>query len=416
MTALAPLRPTGAPRRRIWVAVAAATTATFLTTAGCSFGQPPPDETGQAPSLPPVSTSPTANDPTASVVTQVLASGLSVPWGIAFLPDGSALITERDSRRILKAVPKPAAASDAPSTPTPGPSGSPVPGQSDALTITPVQTVEDAIAGGEGGLLGIAVSPAYATDQTVYIYYTTSTDNRIAKLTLGNPPQPIVTGIPRSSVHNGGGLRFGPDGMLYAGTGDGDDYPLAQDTTSLAGKILRMTPEGKPAQGNPFGNLVYSYGHRDVQGFDWNADKKMYAVETGQNISDEVNLIEAGKNYGWPLAEGTSSDPKFASPFVTWPVADSSCSGVSILSGVLVAGCLRGERLWMVQLTSTGSALGAAKSVLTKAHGRLRAVAVAPDGSLWVSTSNKDGRGTPKPEDDKILRLILGSVGDAGKT
>lgn len=380
---------------------------------GCSFGQPPPDETGQPPNLPRPSMSQTLSDPTASVVTTRLASGLAVPWGIAFLPDGSALVTERDSRRILQATPNPG-----PSAPPSPATGSPPTGGStdDLLTVTPVQTIDEAVSGGEAGLLGIAISPSYATDQTVFVYYSTARDNRIAKLVLGAPPQPIVTGIPTSTTHNGGGLHFGPDGLLYASTGDSGDRRLAQDTGSLAGKILRMTAEGKPAPGNPFGNLVYSYGHRNVEGFAWSDDGKLYAAEFGENAVDEVNLIRPGENYGWPIVEGEGTDPKLTDPILTWPVAEASCSGAATLANVLVLGCLRGQRLWLAQLTDTGSVLGAPQPLLAGTHGRLRSVVAAPDGSLWITTSNKDGRGTPAPKDDQILRIVLGSVGDRGKT
>lgn len=283
--------------RRLRVAVAVATAA-VVGLAGCAFGDPPPDETGTPPKLPSPSTAPSTPDEDAevSIASTVIAKNLDVPWAVAFLPDGGALVTERDTRRILKVGPEQNA---------------------DGLVVTPVQTIEEAYSAGEGGLMGIALSPTYEVDQTVFIYYTTQADNRIARLVLGQKPTPIVTGIPVSGIHNGGRIQFGPDGYLYAGTGDADQKGRSQNRDSLGGKILRMTPDGKPAPGNPFGTLVWSYGHRNVQGFAWAADGTMYASEFGQNRYDELNRVEPGRNYGWPEVEGDSDDSRFVRPLAT---------------------------------------------------------------------------------------------------
>ncbi len=361
---------------------------------GCAFGPPDPDQAAAPPNLPRPSTSATGGGGGEVVATEV-ARNLDVPWGVAFLPDRSALVTERSTARILQVGPE-----------TDG----------KGLKVTEVQKLKDVVPEGEGGLLGIAVSPNYAQDKTVFVYFSTAADNRIAKLQLKGELTPIVTGIPRSPVHNGGRLAFGPDGFLYATTGDGSQGEQAQDPKSLGGKILRMTPEGKPAPGNPTADsLVWSSGHRDVQGLAWDAAKRMYATEFGQDTLDEVNVIEPGKNYGWPTVEGGGTDPRFTNPLITWPVADGSCSGLAVLENLLVAGCLRGQKLFVMETTANGTLLGQPQALLEKEYGRLRTVVAAPDGSLWITTSNKDGQNEPAPGDDRIIKLVFAN-GAAGVT
>lgn len=368
-----------------------ATVAVLVSASACSFGPPPPDDSGEPPNLPSPSASTQAPD--ASVVAEVIAKDLEVPWGIAFLPDESALVTERDSGKILSI------------TPPQKEGGKP--------KVDEVQVVDGIEHGGEGGLLGIAVSPDYKEDGTVFIYYTTAEDNRIASLKPGGKPEPIVTGIPKGDNHNGGQLAFGPDGNLYATTGDAGEADRAQDKKDLGGKILRMTPKGKAPDDNPFGDsLVYSYGHRNSEGLAWDSQGQLFATEFGDKTADEINKIKAGKNYGWPKVEGKSDDDKYENPVVTWKPEEASCSGASFADSVLLTACLRGERLWTVEFTEKGTVVGEPTESLAGELGRLRAVTEAPDGTLWISTSNKDSQGEPRDGDDQIVRIIAGGSGE----
>ena len=305
-----------------------------------------------------------------------VVTDLEAPWDLAFLPDGSALVTERDSARVLLV--------------------------SDGAARE-VARIPEARPYGEAGLLGIAVSATYATDRWVYVYFTGSDDNRVARLRLDDPARvtPIFVGIPKAENHNGGRIAFGPDGMLYVATGDAQDRSASQDLSNLAGKILRLTPDGAPAPGNPFGaSPVYSYGHRNVQGIAWDSSGTMYASEFGQRTYDELNLVTPGGNYGWPEAEGDSGG-RFIDPIATWAPREASPSGIAIdASNRVWIACLRGKRLY--QMDTDGSET---RVVLQGEHGRLRHVANAPDGSMWVLTSNRDGRGEPVTGDDRILRV-----------
>ncbi len=309
-----------------------------------------------------------------------VATGLAVPWGLAFLPDGTALVGERGTARLLQVR-----AGQAPQV---------------------VGTVPGVAAAGEAGLLGLAVSPTYAEDRYVYAYLTTASDNRIVRFRLDalRDQQVVLSGITRANIHNGGRIAFGPDGLLYAGVGDAADTSTSQNRQSLNGKILRMTPTGGVPADNPFGNHVYSYGHRNVQGLAWDAEGRLYATEFGQSTFDEVNRIVAGGNYGWPVVEGTGTDPAFRNPLVVWRPSEASPSGAAYANGHLFAAALRGRRLWAVPLTPGGGA-GTPVAELRGTYGRLRTVALGPDGWLWVTTSNRDGSGSPGASDDRILRF-----------
>jgi glucose/arabinose dehydrogenase len=372
--------------------------AVLAVSTACSFGPPEPEVAGEPPNFPAPSTSAGTGEPDGEqeVAITVLAKGLDVPWGMAFLPDGGALVTERDTARILKVGPE---------------------ADVDGLKVTEVQRLTEAVSGGDGGLLGIAVSPTYDTDKTVYLYYSTDTDNRVAKLTLGGKPTPILTGIPRSDEDNGGHLAFGPDGYLYVGTGDGTPTGTqAAGAKSLGGKILRIAVTGKPAPGNPVKTSpVWSSGHRNVQGFAWDSAKRMYASESDQEKFGELNVIQKGRNYGWPTVDGAGGDAKFADPLTTWPVDESSCSGVAVLERTVAQACLAGQRLWLVSTTGNGTVLGRPAAILAGEYGRLRSLVAAPDGSLWVGTSNQEAGGEPDPDDDRIIRLVF-SDGGAGRS
>ncbi|MEP6953972.1 MAG: PQQ-dependent sugar dehydrogenase, partial [Solirubrobacteraceae bacterium] len=209
-----------------------------------------------------------------------------------------------------------------------------------------------------------------------------------------------------ASIHNGGRLAFGPDGMLYAGVGDAGTTSNAQDRGSRNGKILRIAPDGSVPAGNPIGGSpVWSLGHRNVQGLAFDRAGRLWASEFGQNSFDEVNLIRKGRNYGWPLVEGKGSTQggRFTNPLVTWRTSESSPSGAAIAGSSLYVGALAGERLWRVPLR--GSSVGRPRALLNGRYGRLRTVVRAPDGALWISTSNRDGRGAPRSGDDRIIRL-----------
>jgi glucose/arabinose dehydrogenase len=386
-------------RNRRFRAGAVVLGAVLALTTACAFGPPGADEQGEPPNLPPPSApslGPDSSDGDQEVVVTVLAKKLEIPTGIAFLPDGSALVTERDSTRVLQVGPD----SDA-----------------DGLTVAEVRRLNEAQPAGDGGLLGIAVSPKYTTDKTIFVYYSTAKDNRVAKMTLKGKVQPILTGIPHAQSANGGALAFGPDGFLYVGTGDGTPTGTeAPNAKNLGGKILRVTTAGKPAPGNPVkASPVWASGFHDVLGLAWDKSKKMYASDSGQPRNGELNVIEKGRNYGWPKADGAGTDTKLTNPLISWPAADSSCAGVATLEQNVATACLTGKRIWLAGVTANGTVLGNPQPLLVAQYGRLRALVAAPDGSLWASTSNQEDGGTPGPDDDRLIRLVF-SDGGAGRS
>jgi len=344
---------------------------------------PAPAPATAAPNVP---EGPVAGKAPVPVVAGELTRDLRSPWGVAVLPDGDGLVSSRDNGEILRfgrSTPK-------------------------ALVIG---KVPDVVHRSESGLLGIALSPDFASDHFLYAYYTTSSDNRIVRMTYvpGQPlgaPEVVLSGIPSGATHNGGRIAFGPDGMLYAGTGEAGDKELAQDRDSLGGKILRMTPDGKPAPGNPFpDSVVWSMGHRNVQGLAWDSKGRLWAGEFGQNTWDELNLIRSGANYGWPEVEGSGDDPKYVNPIAQWGTDDASPSGIAILNDVVYLAGLKGERLWQAPIQ--GSTVGEPKAYFQGKYGRLRTVVVAGPGELWLVTNATDGRGSPRKGDDRVLRVMM---------
>ena len=323
--------------------------------------------------------------PPAVTVDRTIATGLTSPWGLAFLPDGSALVGERDTGRVLR---------------VPADGGQP----------SQVGTIDGVLAVGEGGLLGLAVPPGPDPD-VVLAYLTTATDNRVVRLawdgTALGEQVPILTGIPANTFHNGGRLLALPDGTFLVSTGDAGLPSTAQDPASPAGKILRITADGEPAPGNPDPDSpVYSLGHRNVQGLAVDSADRVWASEFGAGDADELNQIRPGANYGWPVHEGGARDPEYVDPAAQWsPTSVASPSGIAILDDVAYVASLRGEVLWQVPLVGERAAEPVALDLGDL--GRLRTVAVAPDGSLWLVTSNTDGRGSPRDGDDRILRLTL---------
>jgi glucose/arabinose dehydrogenase len=355
-----------------------------VTMAACGSSDPTSGTATETPSASPSETA-TATATAAAPAIRTIATGLHVPWGIAFLPDGDALVSERTTGRILR---------------IPHDGGKP----RLAMKVPGVD-----LNAGEGGLLGLAVSPHYASDKLVYAYFTTVQDNRIARFKLGGKLDVILKGIRNGAIHNGGRIAFGPDGKLYAGVGETGEGGLAQDRDALNGKILRMNPDGSTPSDNPFGTLVWTWGHRNVQGLAWDRSGRLWATEFGQNTFDEINLIRQGRNYGWPVVEGKgdTQNGRFTNPLVTWPTSEASPSGDAIIGSTLYVGALQGQCVWRIPLH--GARTGTPTRMLAGRYGRIRTVVKAPDGTLWVATSNRDGRGSPRSGDDRIVAVRVSS-------
>ncbi len=323
-----------------------------------------------------------------------IAEGLDTPWAIAFLPDGSMLVTERPGRvRLID--------------------------NTGRLQSQPVVTLNSVKEIGEGGLLGIALHPDFANNHFVYLYYTYSsngsnTQNRVVRMAYTNKQlsdeQVIVDQIPGSSNHNGGRIKFGPDKYLYITTGDAENPSQAQDENTLGGKILRVTDQGQAAPGNPFNNLIYSFGHRNPQGLAWDNNGDLWETEHGPSGgtfgtgNDEINLIESGENYGWPEIQGNQAAPgmitpvRNSTPAVTWAPA-----GATFFNNSLFFSGLKGQTLY--EAIISGGKIIDFKEHFKDQFGRLREVILGPDKMLYLTTSNRDGRGSPNQSDDRVIKI-----------
>jgi glucose/arabinose dehydrogenase len=322
----------------------------------------------------------------APVAERPLADGIDVPWAIAFLPDGDALVSSRDTGRVLHVTRD---------------------GRVRVAGRVP-GVLSNVDQGGEAGLLGLALHPRFRTHPWLYAYRSTGSGNEVVRLRYDGrrlgPPRVLLDGIAMSLHHNGGGLAFGPDGHLFVSTGDAEDPAAAQDRASLNGKVLRVDDAGGVPRGNPFANPVWSYGHRNVEGLAFDGDR-LWAGELGDHRADELNEIVRGGDYGWPDVEGGDGPGGYRDPLASWDTDACSPSGIAVRHGRAWLGALQGQCLWSVVLH--GPHRGRARRWFAGAHGRVRAVAAAPDGSLWVGTSNRDGRATPRPGDDRILRVAF---------
>ncbi len=331
----------------------------------------------------------TKTDPNAPTVS-VVAKDLQVPWALTFIPDTTDMLVTERSGNLVKV--------DAS-------------GNKQTVGSIPAQQI------GEGGLLGMTLDPNFSTNHYIYFYYTYSSNgalNRIVRYKFENnkltDEKILVDKIPGNSNHDGGRIKFGPDGYLYATTGDAQDPSNAQDKNSLSGKILRMTTEGKPAPGNPFGTLVYSYGHRNPQGLAWDDKSQLWSTEHGRSAPtgyDELNLITAGKNYGWDIIQGDEARSGMETPVINSGASNTwAPAGAIFLNGKIIFAGLRGTGLYIYDISSKQLS-----EKLKNEYGRLRDVELGPDGFIYVTTSNNDGRGNPVVGDDRILKINPSKLG-----
>jgi glucose/arabinose dehydrogenase len=370
-------RRTAAPGARL-----AAVTLGCLLLSGCGGGYQPSGPfrdvpQGQPPEVAPPSPSgpvPAPGDPSTPGTQDeqdgdpnVVATGLTVPTGLVVLPDGTAVVGERDSGRLLQVFPDRSPARE-------------------LMTLPGVDTA------GDGGLLGLALSPTYGEDGLLYAYVSTATDNRVVRFPLGGTPNPVLTGIPRGGVDNGGGLLFGGDGTLYVGTGDVGDPALAADPASLAGKVLAIDVFGRPAA---TGGPVSSRGHRNVTAL-CQGPQQLFATDEAADGPDAVDAVIRGGDVG----------PDGVEPVLELPAEEGGLGGCAVAGSFVFLGAMDGRQVDVVQLDGNGDPVADPEAFLPDRYGRLRTVVLAPDGALWITTSNKDGVGTPEADDDRVLRVV----------
>jgi len=310
----------------------------------------------------------------------VVATGLAVPTGLVVLPDGTALVGERTTGRILQVFP-------------------------DAAPPVEVMVISGLDPAGDGGLLGLALSPTFEQDRLIYAYLTTAEDNRIVKFPLGGTPNPVLTGIPKAATHNGGALIFGPDGELYVGTGDIGSPDLAEDEQSLAGKVLRIDIFGEPA--GP--DAVYTSGHSNVTALCLSPDGQLFGTDLIDGEADEVNVLVEDEEYGWPNAGPGSVDP-----ITTIDAPGDGLGGCALASEAIAVGALDGQRIYTSQINGDYAAFGELQEFIKDTYGRLRTLVFDTEGALWVTTNNRDGIGAPIEEDDRVLRIPTPPVGGGG--